>query len=132
MLLPLSVNLCCLDFNHEMSQNYALLPVFQNYSAVLYSSWQNVLLSISMDLCCFDSDHDNWICSPIQELKELLNETPWLRVIRYFLDGKVNRFSPRDIFCLRDSSKSFSIHTTPLFWVLSTSSFVCWRHICFL
>ena len=23
----------------------------------------------------------------------------------------------------------FSIHTTPLFWVVSTSTFVCWRHI---
>ena len=49
MLLPISVNLCCLDFNHD---------VFQNYSTVLYSSKRNMLLPISVNLCCLDFNHE--------------------------------------------------------------------------
>ena len=49
MLLPISVNLCCLDFNHEE---------FQNYPAVLYSFGRNILLPISGDFCCLDSKHE--------------------------------------------------------------------------
>ena len=49
MPLPISVNLCCLDFNYKK---------FQNYSAVLYPSWRNVLLPISENLCYLDLDHE--------------------------------------------------------------------------
>ena len=58
MLLPISVNLCCFYFNHEMSENNALMPVFHNYSAVLYFSGENVLLSISKNLCSLDLNHE--------------------------------------------------------------------------
>ena len=94
MLLPISVSLCCLGFNHEMSQNYALLPVFQNYSAVLYSSRRNILLLISENLCCLNLNHEVsiWICCPIQMLKELLNEAQLFAV---FLTEKGTGFPKR-------------------------------------
>ena len=67
----------------------------QNYTGELYFSLRNMLLPISENLCCLDSDHEayNWICCPIQVLKELLNEPPWVCIICCILDRKVNRFS---------------------------------------
>ena len=43
---------------------------------------------------------------------------------------KSEQVFPRDIFHLRDSSKSFfSIHKTSLFLVVSTNTYVYWRYI---
>ena len=76
MLLTISVNcavsiLTTIVYPFEFAVLYKYwkdcwinLHVFQNYSAVLYSSWQ-----------------------------ELLNEPLWVCIIRCILDGKVNRFS---------------------------------------
>ena len=119
MLLPISVNLCCLDFNHEVSQNYP---------AVLYSSSWNMLLPISENLCCLDSDHEvyNWICYPIQGLKELLNESPCICIICCILDRKVNRFS-QEIF--------FTLETLPNLFFLSYNTPVLsckYRYLCLL
>ena len=39
---------------------------------------------------------------------------------------------PRDIFRLRDSSKLFSLHTTPFFVLYVPAPFVCWSHVSLL
>ena len=116
MLLPISENLCYLNFNHEASTELSCYAVF---------FWRNMLLPISVNLCCFDSDHEvyNWFWCPIQVLKELLNKPPCVCIIRCILDGKVNRFS-QEIFSGQETLRNFSIHITPFFWVVSINTFV--------
>ena len=119
MLLPISVNLCCLDFNHEVSQNYPA-----------------VLLPISENLCCLDSEH--WICCPM--LKELLNEPPCVCIIHCILDRKVNRFSQEMFFAEETLPNLFSIHKTffelwvPASLFVEDISIPCnsWETHCFL
>ena len=108
MLLPISVNLCWIDFVHQ---------VFQNCSAVLYFSRQNVLLPISENLCCLDHNHEVfiWICCPIQVLKELLNEPHVSALFAVFLMEKWIGFPKRYFSSKRLYQIFFFIHTTPLF-----------------
>ena len=122
MQLPISMNLCCLDFNYDVSQNY---------SAELYSSKRNRLLPISLNLCCLDSDHEvyNLICCFDTIAERIVEWTPVCLHYSLYSWRKSEQVFSRDIFRLRDSSKSFSIHITPFFLVVSTSSLVRRRHI---
>ena len=108
MLLPISVNLCCLDFDHE---------VFQNYTDGLYSSWRNVLLLISENLCCLDSDHEenNWMLLSYTSAERITEWIPMCQHYSLYSRRKCEQVFPRDIFHLRDFSKSFFPFIQPPF-----------------
>ena len=124
MLLPIYVNLCCLVFNHVMSKNYALLPVFQNYFAILNFSWRNVLLLMSENLCCLDLNHDGVYLNLLSytSAERTAQWTPMCLHYSLYSWWKNEQVFQRDVFRLRDSSKSF-------FHSYNTSFLSCKYHL---
>ena len=78
----ISVNLCCLDFNHEVSIRTSLLfcILLKEICCCLYLRICAVLTQTMR--CTIE----------FAVLNELLNEPPCVCIIRCILDGKVNWF----------------------------------------
>ena len=119
MLLPISVNLRCLDFVHE---------VFQNCSAVPYSHGE-MCCCLYQRICAltmrcpfkFDVLYKYWKSYWMNPMCLLYSLYSWRKSEQVF---------PRDVYRLRDSFKSFFPFIQHLlFWVVSNSSFVPWKHI---
>ena len=116
MLLPISVNLCCLDFNREMSPTYhAVLYYILAKCAVAYI-WEFLLSRFRpwgelLNLLSYTSAERIAECTPMYLHYSLYS---WRKSEQVF----------QDVFRQETFPNLFSIHATPLFWVVSTGTFV--------